>query len=141
MPEYDVLHKMKRKITMAVVGLVLLAIGFSIGLFVQHNRTGYHYEVRDSKDYSSPIGPIRWSYVTESVGMPFLDSGTTILEVDERTIYKAERGFQESSPYARNIIATQDGIAWDDGYYHYNLRMKRMKSGEQDTAGQSATAE
>ena len=122
---------MKRKITMATIVLALLVIGFAIGLFVQHNRCGYHYEVRDTKEFSSPVGPVRWSYVSESVGMPFLDSGTTIIEVDGRTIYKAERAFQESSPYARNIIAAQDGIAWDDGDYQYNLTMKRMKAGEQ----------
>lgn len=126
---------MKRKITMAIFGLALLAIGFAAGLFVQHNRTGYHYEVRDTKDYISPIGPVRWSYVTESIGMPFLDSGTTILEVDGRTIYKAKRGFQEGSPFARNIITPQDRIAWDDGDYQFDLTIKRMKTGEQAVHG------
>ena len=135
MPHLYVLQEMKRKITVATTALALLAIGFAIGLFVQHNRTGYHYEVRDTKEYSSPVGPVRWSYVSESIGMPFLDSGTTILEVDGRTIYKAERAFQESSPYARNIIAVQDGIVWDDGDYQYNLTMKRMKTGEQAVDG------
>ena len=122
---------MKRKITIAAISLALLAIGFGSGLLVQHMRTGYHYEVRDTKEYSSSVGPVRWSHVTESVGMPFLDSGTTILEVDGRTIYKAERAFQESSPYARNITTAQDRIAWDDGDFHFDLTIKRMKTGEQ----------
>ncbi len=122
---------MKRKITKAAIGLALLAIGFGSGLFVQHKRSGYHYEVRDTKEYSSPIGPVRWSYVTESVGMPFLESGTTILEVEGRTIYKAKRGFQESSPYARNITTAQNRIAWDDGDFQFDLTIRRMKTGEQ----------
>ena len=122
---------MKRKIILAVIGLALLAAAFFAGRFVQHSNSGYHYEVRDTKDYDSPAGPIRWSYVIESVGIPFLDPGTTILEVDGRTIYKAKRAFQESSPYARNISATQDGIAWDDGEFRYDLKIHRMKTGEQ----------
>ncbi len=73
--------------------------------------------------------------------MPFLDSGTSILEFDGRTIYKAKRAFQESSPYARNITAAQDGIAWDDGEYHFDLTIKRMKAGEQEAgSGRPATS-
>lgn len=125
---------MKRKIILAVIGLALLAIGFAVGRFVQHNKSGYHYDVRDTKIYDSPVGPIRWSHVTESVGMPFLDTGTTILEVDGRMIYKAKRSFQESSPYARNIRATQEGVAWDDGDFQYDLKIQRMKTGEQAAA-------
>lgn len=121
---------MKSKITLAIIGLVLLGIGFAGGRFIQHRKSGYYYGVRDTKEYESAIGPVRWSYVTESVGAPFLDTGTTILEVDGRTIYKAKRGFQESSPYARNINATQDGISWDDGDYRFDLTIHRMMTGE-----------
>ena len=131
---------MKRKITLAIIGLALLAVGFVGGRFVQHSQSGYHYEVRDTKDYDSPVGPIRWSYVTESVGMPFLDSGTTILELDGRMIYKAKRSFQESSPYARNIRATQEGVAWDDGDFLFDLAMHKMKNGEQAADGKTPEA-
>lgn len=122
---------MKRKIILAAIGLALFAIGLAAGRFIQHNKSGYHFEVRDTKDYDSPVGPIRWSHVTESVGTPFLDPGTTILEIDDRIIYKAKRAFQESSPYARNISATPDGIAWDDGDFRFDLKIHRMKTGEQ----------
>lgn len=67
--------------------------------------------------------------------MPFLDTGTTILELDGRTIYKAERSFQESSPYARNIRATQEGVAWEDGDFQYDLKIQRTKTGEQAADG------
>ena len=126
---------MKRKIILAVIGLALLCAGFFTGRFVQHNNSGYHYKVRGTKDYDTSVGPIRWSYVTESVGIPLLDPGTTILEFDHRTIYKAKRGFQESSPYARNISARQDGIAWDDGEFRFELRIHKVKTGEQAADG------
>lgn len=115
---------------MVIVSLTLLMLGFMGGLIFQHYRTGYHYKVKETKEYHSPNGPVQWSYVTESVGSPFLDPGTTILEVDGRTIYKAERVFQESSPYARNIIIDEDEIKWDDGDYQYNLTIKKEKTGE-----------
>jgi hypothetical protein len=126
---------MKRKITLAIIGLALLAGGFVAGRLVQHNKSGYHYEVRDTKDYDTSVGPIRWRYVTESVGMPFLDTGTTVLELDGRTIYKAKRSFQESSPYAKNISPKQDGIAWDDGDFRFDLTIHRMKTGKQTVDG------
>ncbi|MGL5020205.1 MAG: hypothetical protein ACRDBP_18865 [Luteolibacter sp.] len=122
-------------IILAVIGLALLAAAFFAGRFVQHSNSGYHYDVIDTKDYDSPVGPIRWSYVTESVGIPFLDPGTTILEVDGRTIYKAKRGFQESSPFARNISATRNGIAWEDGDYRFDLTIHTMKTGGQALDG------
>jgi len=119
---------MKRKIPLTIIGLALLIVGFVAGRFVQHNKSGYHYEIKDSKDYDTSVGPIRWSYVTESVGMPFLDSGTTVLELEGRAIYKAKRSFQESSPYAKDISATPDGIAWDDGDFRFDLTIHRMKT-------------
>lgn len=126
---------MNRKFTLTLIGLASLAIGFASGRFVQHGRSGYHYEVRDTKNYDSPMGPVRWSRVTESVGMPFLDTGTTILEFEGRTIYKARRGFQESTPYARNIHASQDRISWDDGDFHFDLNLRRMKIDAQNAEG------
>lgn len=116
---------MRRKLTLTAIGLALVAFGFGSGVIIQHTRSGFHYEVRDTEEYSSPVGPVRWSYVTESVGISLLDPGTTILEFDDRTIYKAKRGFQESSPYARNVIPTENGIAWEDGDYHFNLTITR----------------
>ena len=123
---------MKRNITLVATGLALLAIGFACGRFFQHANTGYHHQVRDTKEYDSPIGPIRWSYVTESVGTPLLDPGTTLLEVEGRTIYKARRGSRESFPYARNIRTTENGIAWEDGEYQFDLTIQRMKSAGQE---------
>ena len=67
------------------------------------------------------MGTVEWKCVTESVGMPFLDPGTTIIDFKGRTIFKARRIFQENYPYARNVQVTNDTIAWDDGELKYHL--------------------
>jgi hypothetical protein len=119
---------MKRKFRLTIVALALLTIGFASGQLFQHGKSGYHYEVSETKNYESPMGLIRWSYVFEFVGMPFIDTGTTILEIDGKTIYKAKRPFQESTPFAKNVKATQDHITWDDGEYLFDLTLRRMKT-------------
>lgn len=123
---------MKRKSAYTLVGLALLSIGFASGRFVEQCHSGYHYDIRDTKDFDSPMGLVRWSYVTESIGTPFLDPGTTTLEIDGRTIYKAKRDFQESAPYAKNITTSKDRISWDDGDFHFDLTLQRLKAADQN---------
>ena len=118
--------KMKRKIIFFLLGLLLLVVGFIMGSFFQHLRSGYRYEVRDTKEYSFPVGPVRWSYIYESVGISVLDPGATILEFDGRVIYKAKRSFAESVPYAQNIVATPGGLAWDDGEFQFGLAIDQI---------------
>ena len=130
---------MKCPLIFAFVALALLATGFVSGRFFQHAQSGYHYEVRDTKEYASPVGLVRWSYVTEYVGISFLDPGTTILEIDGRTIYKAKRAFQETTPFARNVNVSQNKISWDDGEFSFDLTLHRMKTGEQNTASGGGT--
>jgi hypothetical protein len=123
---------MKRKFTPVIVGLVLLAIGFASGFLVSYINSGYHYEVIDTKNYKSPMGSIQWSSVTESVGWSFLDPGTTILEIEGRTIYKAKRYFQENVPVAKNVSTSNDHITWDDGEYLFDLTLRRMNTDESE---------
>jgi len=106
-----------------------LFTGFVSGRFVQHGATGLHYEVHEQKEYDSPFGAITWSYVTETIGIPLLDPGTTVIKLGNRTIYKAERGFQESVPYADNIETSENSIRWDDGIFRYHLMIEEMKKG------------
>ncbi len=111
---------------MLVFGLALLGVGFVAGRFIERIGSGYHYEVRETKVYDSSLGEVRWSYVSESVGMLLIDTGTTIIEFDGRTIYKARRAWQESAPYARNIATTQGHISWEDGDYRYDLAVQKI---------------
>ena len=80
------------------------------------------------------MGPIHWSYVTESVGLPFLDPGTTVIKFEGRTIYKAQRGFQESVPFAQSIETSDKSITWNDGEFRFHLAVDRMKAAGQNGA-------
>jgi hypothetical protein len=117
---------MKRALIYASVGAILVVVGFFAGEFCQHQKTGYHFEVREQKLFRSPLGKIEWSYVTESVGMPFLDPGTTIIKFEDRTIYKAQRYFQEDYPYARNIQTNDNSIMWEDGEFKFQLTIESL---------------
>ena len=124
---------MKRLIIRLAVGTVLLVIGFVGGRLFQHARTGFHFKVLAEKQYGSDKDPVRWRCVSESVGMPFLDPGTTIVEYRGRTIYKAQRIFQESVPVAANIKASDNQVDWDDGEFQFHLTVQALKKGEPDT--------
>jgi hypothetical protein len=86
------------------------------------------------------LGPIQWTCFLESVGVPFLDTETTIISMGNRTIYKAQRDFQESDPHARNIMTSSNSIAWEDGDFRYHLRIEPMTNGEPDAGGNSRWA-
>jgi hypothetical protein len=125
---------MKRALIRLAFGAVLLVVGFIGGRVFQHANTGFHFKVLAEKQYGSPTDPVRWRCVSESVGMPFLDPGTTVIEYRGRTIYKAQRIFQESVPVAENIQASDKHIDWDDGELRFHLTVEEMKKGEQDGA-------
>jgi len=117
---------MKRFLIYSTIGAALVVAGFLVGSLYQHLKSGYHFEVLEEKAFQSSLGKIKWSCVTESVGVPFLDPGTTIIKFEDRTIYKAQRYFQEDYPYARNIQTHDNVIAWEDGEFKYNLIVERL---------------
>ena len=118
---------MKNKIKKVAIGLIILTVGFFTGGAIQHMRTGRYFDVRDSKNHESSLGVIEWSYVTDSIGIPFLDPGTTIIEFDDRIVYKADRIFQESYPVARNLeVSNGNIIQWDDGEYLFRLKVDKL---------------
>ena len=113
---------MNRKVIFSIVVLLLLlGLTFFAGTLYEHAAHGYYFKVREKKDYETSMGPVHWSYVTESIGIPFLDPGTTIIEHEGRILYKAPRFFQESVPFAQNIVSSNNFIGWDDGEYHFHL--------------------
>ncbi len=107
-----------------------LAMVFMSGALVHYFYYGNYYEIIAEKTYASEIGPIQYRYVIETVGVPFLDPGTSILEYQGRTIYKARRMFQESHPVAAHIGVTNRQIIWDDGELKFQLTVEPMKKGE-----------
>lgn len=114
---------------MAAVGFgVLLLAAFVCGAFFQYARSGYRFRVLAEKEFSSGVGPVRWVAAMESVGMPFLETETTIIEVDGRVVCKAKRDFQEKGPYAEVVSVTNNVIVWKDGFSRFELRMSEDKA-------------
>jgi hypothetical protein len=66
--------------------------------------------------------------------MPFLDPGTTVIEYRGRTIYKANRFFQESVPFATNIKVSEKQIDWEDGELKYHLNLENADNINPDSA-------
>lgn len=117
----------KSKLKIILVLMLVFISGLFAGKFEQHLSNGYHFEVREEKKYEFDFGEIRWRNVSETFGMPFLDPGTTLIEFNGRTLYKAKRSFQESVPFARNIQTSGNTIHWDDGEYRFNLTLEKME--------------
>ena len=128
---------MKRALILVAVGGVMLVIGLFAGALFQNARSGYRYRLLEERDYASPLGTVKWSCFTETVGFPFLDPEKTMITVGNRTIYKAQRDFQEDDPRARNIEASGNSIAWEDGDYRYHLTMEAMTNGEPGASANS----
>ncbi|MCB1227453.1 MAG: hypothetical protein KDK99_16665 [Verrucomicrobiales bacterium] len=121
---------MKRVLIKGGIGVLILILGFAIGAFYLSAKSGYHYKLLKEKDYESALGPVKWSCFMESVGFPFLDTDRTMITIGNRTIYKAQRGFQEGKPIARNIEISGQSITWEDGDYRYHLTMEAMTEDE-----------
>jgi hypothetical protein len=123
---------MKRLSVRPALGVILLVSSFLAGALFQYAKNGFFFKVIAEKQYGASADPVRWRCVSESVGMPFLDTGTTIIEYRGRTIYKAQRIFQESTPVAGNIKVSDKQIDWDDGELRFHLTVEEMKRGEPD---------
>lgn len=128
---------MKNVLIIFAAGGLMFIVGFAVGGFSQKVRNGYQYRLLEEKDYASPLGPVKWSCFMESVGTPFLDSEKTMITVGNRTVYKAQRDFQEDNPSAKNIKVSDKSIAWDDGDYRYNLTMEEMANDAPDAVKSS----
>ena len=121
---------MKRRLILLAVSGAMLLLGFAAGAFLQNVKNGYHYRLLEEKEYSSALGPVKWSCFIESVGVPFLETEKTMISVGNLTVYKAQRDFQEANPHARNVEVSGNSIAWEDGDYRYHLTMEAMTNGE-----------
>ena len=112
----------------SLIGIGLLVIGFVAGAFYQDGKTGYHFEVIEQKEYASSMGTILWVHATESIGRAFLDPGITMIVCGDRTIYKAQREFQESSPFADKVKVNGNVIEWEDGVSRFHLTITEIES-------------
>jgi hypothetical protein len=121
---------MKRFVIHSAIAIFLLVAGLYAGMAIQHAKTGYHYKVHEEETHPSSLGDFHLKYVTETVGMGFLDSGTSMIEFDGRRLYSARRIFQEGYPVARDLKTSNDGIDWQDGEYKYHLVITKLAGKE-----------
>jgi hypothetical protein len=124
--------KMKRLFIYFAVGIVLLIVGFMAGRISQYFRNGYDCRVIDQKEYASPLGTIQLSHVFETIGFQVFATETTIISLGDRTIYKAERVFQENDPYVADLKTSENSITWDDGRFRFHLTVEAAKKGKSD---------
>lgn len=129
---------MKRRIILLGLGAAMLIGAFFAGAFFQNAKNGYHFRVLKEENYESAVGPIKWTCFTETVGFPFLDPEKTMITIGNRTIYKAQRDFQEDSPSARNIKASGNSITWDDGDDLYQLTITPIQVGGTNKAANAS---
>jgi hypothetical protein len=118
---------MKRVVLHLIIGIALMMIGFVGGSFYQDAKVGYHFKVIEKKTYESAVGTIQWIHGTESIGRGFLDPDTTMIILGDRTIYKAKRDFQESSPFVQDVKINGNSIEWTDGISHFHLTVSDEK--------------
>lgn len=127
---------MKSTLRFIVLVAVTLAVGFGLGRCHGILTRGYHYEIRDAKTYGSGRDVVEWRYVTKSVGLPFLDPGTTELEYRGRLLFSAQRAFQENHPYAHEVQFDGENLQWDDGEFAYALTIQPSQRGDRAISGE-----
>ena len=88
---------------------------------------GYTYDVSAKKECMIPVGNVCWTYGHEDFGIGFLDPGTTIIEFNDRIIYKSKCVFQEASPFADKLEAHGNTLDWQDGDYTFHLTIEKME--------------
>lgn len=121
---------MKRSVALSAAGFGIAVVAFVCGRFYQDIRSGYHFEVEAESEYGSEADPVTWRSVFESVGWALIDTNTTIIEYRGRTIFKADRIFQENAPFAANIRVSGNRIEWDDGELQFRLVVEEIESAD-----------
>lgn len=116
---------------------LLSLITFFCGRGYQSMKSGYKLEVLKEERVESTLGTLKRLQVMETIGLGFLDTDTSIIQLNDITLYKARRDFQEGSPVARDLKAEGNTLSWQDGYQRYHLTVESVP---RDTGKKSATA-
>lgn len=115
----------------------MLIVGIVLGGILQHWRSGYHFEIREEQNIISDLGVLRLTSFHESVGFSIMDTGSSSLEFDGRTIFKARRTFQENYPIAQNVEVFENVIRWNDGWYEFALKVEELPRNSGGNQGNS----
>ena len=113
---------------------LLSLITFFCGRGYQSLKSGYKLEVLTEELIETSLGTVKRQQVMETIGLGFLDTDTSIIQLDDVTLYKARRGFQEDSPVARELKVEGKTLSWQDGYQRYHLTIEPAHN---DTAKQA----
>lgn len=105
-------------------------MAFWLGIQAQKLR-GYHYQLYEEKEVPFGKGSVLIQYISETVGLPFLDPGTTVVTLkdypgSEVIIYKARRVFQESYPFVSDVTVNKGLLEWEDGERRYQLNVSAL---------------
>lgn len=117
------------------IGVVFLT-GFFGGRVYQSLTNGYKLQVLQEESVNSPLGTVTRKQVMESIGTGFLDTDTSIIQLDDVTLYIAKRAFQDSQPVAQHLKAEGNTLTWDDGDRSYRLTVEPM---QREAASDAAT--
>lgn len=112
-------------------------ITFFCGRGYESMKSGYKLEVLKEERVESTLGTLKRLQVMETIGLGFLDTDTSIIQLNDITLYKARRDFQEGSPVARDLKAEGNTLSWQDGYQRYHLTIESMP---RETGKTSTTA-
>jgi hypothetical protein len=128
---------MKQKKILIFAGIVVaVTLAFLGGRGFERTQSAYRLDVIESKTYPFDHGELNLIHAFESVGLSFMNTGSSIIELSNRTLgkitlYKAHRSFQEISPSVRNIVVESNKLFWDDNWFKYSLTITPLE-GEQD---------
>ena len=112
-----------------ILSLVSLGIwSFLMGRCTQHMKTGYHFKVLQETLHETDLGILRERYLTEKVGIPFIDRGVDTLELNHIRIYS--NVLNRDDPGIRNLLIEGNRFRWNDGGYRYDVTIEELNENE-----------
>ena len=120
---------MKVGLTCFFGAVVAVAAGFIGGRAFERMKSGYHVNVLSKKVYESAVGRVEWSHISESFGAANLNPDTTMIKFEDRIVYKAQREFQETSPFVDDVTVSDNNVRWNDGEFQFSLTVEPANKG------------
>lgn len=110
---------------MAITGILIFGAGALCGGAFRYLTQEPWVTVHRQEDFDFGGDKLRRSVTTESIGVPFLQPETTTLQYRGRILYKAQRGFQESTPFTQDVRTDGDSVSWHDGELKFRLTVEK----------------
>jgi hypothetical protein len=120
-------------IVVYISALVVVSVtAYILGWYSYKLKYGYWHEVRREKSYPTANGLIKVSYITETIGIPFMDPGTSSVTLTDNNgleflLYKSNLIFQEGYPFVDGVTIEKNIIRWEDGIRKYELHIEDIE--------------